>query len=90
VRLLSTPGHTKGHLGVLLRLASGTELLLTGDAAYARRTIDEGLVPTLCQDVHLYRRSLRELQRFVERTPSAHVVCGHDAEGWPDVREHYE
>ena len=30
VRLLSTPGHTRGHMSVLLRLRSGRELLLDG------------------------------------------------------------
>jgi N-acyl homoserine lactone hydrolase len=90
VRLLSTPGHTKGHMSVLLRLRSGRELLVAGDAAYARRSIDEQLVPTLVTDVHRYVRSLREIRRYLELTPSAHVVCGHDAEGWPDVRERYE
>jgi N-acyl homoserine lactone hydrolase len=89
VRLLSTPGHTKGHVSVLLRLRSGRELLLTGDAAYARRSIDEELVPVFCDDVHNYLRSLREIRRYVELTPSALVVCGHDAEGWPQVRAQY-
>jgi N-acyl homoserine lactone hydrolase len=90
VRLLSTPGHSAGHMSVLLRLASGGELLLTGDAAYARRTVDESLVPTYCHDVHLYRRSLREIQRFLESSPGAEVVFGHDAEAWPSVRERYD
>ncbi|MEA2360271.1 MAG: N-acyl homoserine lactone hydrolase [Solirubrobacteraceae bacterium] len=90
VRLLSTPGHTKGHLSVLLRLASGGELLLTGDAAYARRTIDERLVPTLCDDVHRYRRSLGEIRRYVDLTPGASVVCGHDAESWPALPERFD
>jgi N-acyl homoserine lactone hydrolase len=90
VRLLSTPGHTKGHMSVLLRLRSGRELLLTGDAAYSRRTIDEELVPPLCDDVHRYMRSLREIRRYLELTPSALVVCGHDAEGWAQVRERYD
>jgi N-acyl homoserine lactone hydrolase len=90
VRLLSTPGHTPGHMSVLLRLASGRELLLTGDAAYARRSIDEELVPLFAADEHLYRRSLREIRRYVGQTPSADVVCGHDAERWPQVRERYD
>jgi N-acyl homoserine lactone hydrolase len=89
IRLLSTPGHSKGHMSVLVRLESGRELLLTADAAYARRTIDEELVPVLVDDVHRYRRSLREIRRYLEQTPSAEVICGHDAEGWPDVRERY-
>jgi N-acyl homoserine lactone hydrolase len=89
IHLLSTPGHSKGHLSVLLRLESGRELLLTADAAFARRTIDEELVPVLVDDVHRYRRSLREIRRYVEQTPSAEVICGHDAEGWPEVRDRY-
>ena len=58
-------------MSVLLRLESGRELLLTADAAYARRTIEEELVPVLVDDVHRYRRSLREIRRYLERTPSA-------------------
>jgi glyoxylase-like metal-dependent hydrolase (beta-lactamase superfamily II) len=90
VRLLSTPGHTKGHLSVLLRLRSGRELLLAADAAYSRRTIDEELLPTFCDDPHRYMRSLREIRRYLELTPSALVICGHDPDSWPQVRERYD
>ena len=89
VRLLSTPGHTRGHMSVLLRLRSGRELLLTGDAAYARTTIEQELVPLFCDDVHRYLRSLREIRRYLEQTPSALVVCGHDPESWPQVPERF-
>jgi N-acyl homoserine lactone hydrolase len=89
VRLLSTPGHTPGHMSVLLRLESGRELLLTADAAYARRTIDEELVPVFVDDVHRYRRSLREIRRYVEQTPGAEVLCGHDHERWPEIQDTY-
>jgi glyoxylase-like metal-dependent hydrolase (beta-lactamase superfamily II) len=90
VRLLSTPGHSKGHMSVLLRLQSDRELLLTADAAYARRTIDEELVPVFVDDIHRYRRSLREIRRYVEQTPGAEVICGHDPDRWPEVRETYQ
>jgi N-acyl homoserine lactone hydrolase len=89
IRLLSTPGHSRGHMSVLLRLESGRELLLTADAAYSRRTIDEDLLPVFVDDVHRYRRSLREIRRYVEQTPDAEVICGHDPERWPGVRETY-
>src|ERR671937_733109 len=87
VRLLSTPGHTKGHMSVLLRLRSGRELLLAADAAYSRRTIAEELLPTFCEDPHRYMRSLREIRRYLELTPSALVICGHDPDSWPQVRD---
>lgn len=85
VRLLHTPGHTRGHQSVLLRLAGGGELLLTGDAAYARRSIDERLVPIFCVDEHLYRRSLGELRAHLAEHPQTLAICGHDAELWPSL-----
>ena len=89
VRLVSTPGHSAGHLSVLLRLGGDRELLLTADAAYARRTIAEDLVPVFMDDEHRYRRSLAEIRRYLEQFPDTEVVCGHDAEGWPAVRDVY-
>jgi N-acyl homoserine lactone hydrolase len=89
VRLLSTPGHTLGHQSVLVRLRQ-RDALLCGDAAYLRRTIDEDARPLLRADEHLFRRSLREIRRFVEREPDAVVIPGHDADTWPALEEVYE
>jgi glyoxylase-like metal-dependent hydrolase (beta-lactamase superfamily II) len=77
-------------MSVLLRLRSGRELLVAADAAYSRRTIDEELLPTFCEDPHRYMRSLREIRRYLELTPSALVICGHDPDSWPQVRERYD
>jgi N-acyl homoserine lactone hydrolase len=89
IRLLFTPGHTFGHQSLLLRLGGG-DLLLTGDAAYSRRTIDETLVPVFCEDVRAHLESLAEVQRYVAANPATPVVTGHDPETWPDVQELYE
>ena len=65
-------------------------------AAHRRRRVLAGdhrrseLVPLFCDDVHRYLRSLREIRRYLELTPSALVVCGHDPESWPQVLERYE
>jgi N-acyl homoserine lactone hydrolase len=82
VRLLSTPGHTAGHRSVLLRLDGGRELLLTGDAAYARKTIDDNLLPLLTWDDEAYKTSLVRLRAWVAAHPCAPVIPGHDAETW--------
>ena len=91
VRLVSTPGHSLGHQSVVLRLR-GRDALLTGDAAYMQRTIDEDedVDPLVIADDHLYRRSLTEIKRFVQREPEALVICGHDAETWPTLDSVYE
>jgi N-acyl homoserine lactone hydrolase len=90
IRLLSTPGHSAGHRSVVLRLAGGGELLLTGDAAYARRTIDEGLLPLLAWDDDAYKTSLRRVQHWVAAHPGAPVIPGHDPETWATLAPVYE
>src|SRR5919198_4910364 len=81
VRLVSTPGHTPGHLSVVLRL-SGREALVAGDAIYTMRTLTDSAVPHVMADEHVFRRSLRELQLYVEQTPGALVIPGHDMSAW--------
>jgi N-acyl homoserine lactone hydrolase len=88
VRLLWTPGHSAGHMSVLLRLEGG-EALLTADAAYARRTIEESLIPAVVDDEHLYRRSLKEIQRYLEPRPDTVVIPGHDPDAWATLDEAY-
>jgi glyoxylase-like metal-dependent hydrolase (beta-lactamase superfamily II) len=79
VRLLHTPGHTPGHLSLLLRLESGGQLLLTADAAYAQRTLDERLLSLFLADDEAYMASL---DRLIALSRDAdHVVCGHDPDG---------
>lgn len=89
IRLVSTPGHTDGHMSVLLRTAGG-ELLLTGDAAYARKTIDQRLVPLyLTGSRREYEHSLDQLIGYVEANPDAVVICGHDPWSWPTLEPVY-
>jgi N-acyl homoserine lactone hydrolase len=84
VRLLSTPGHSAGHLSVLLRLAQ-REVLLCGDAIYTLESLTRDWRPLVCADVHLYRRSRDEIRRFAEQTPTALVLPGHDATVWAEL-----
>ena len=89
VRLVSTRGHTRGHQSVLLALRDG-ELLLTADAAYTRRAIDEDLVPIFVfGDADDYRESLGRIREFARAHPDAVVIPGHDAQLWPQLDSIY-
>lgn len=77
VRLISTPGHTAGHMSVVLRLRDH-EALLCGDAAYTEAAIEDDVLPYVVEDEHRYLRSLREIQLYLEQTPDALVVPGHE------------
>lgn len=89
IRLVSTPGHTRGHQSVVLR-TEHREILLTGDAAYTHRALGGETMPMITADEHLYRRSLREIKQYLGQTPDALVIPGHDAGFWPTVEPLYE
>lgn len=89
IRLVFTPGHTHGHMSVILRLR-GREALLAGDAIYTKRTLRDGVLPWFVEDEHLFRRSLKEIQLYSETHPDALVVPGHDMEFWETLEPVYE
>ena len=89
IRLVFTPGHTLGHLAVVLRLRD-REALVAGDAIYTRRTLRDGVLPAHAEDMHLFRRSLKELQLYDDTHPDAVIVPGHDMEVWRGLQAVYE
>ncbi|HLM09398.1 MAG TPA: N-acyl homoserine lactonase family protein [Thermoleophilaceae bacterium] len=88
VRCVYTPGHTLGHMSVVLRTAA-REVLVVGDALYMRATLDASHLPYRTADEHLFRRSLREIQQYVRETPDALVIPSHDWEIWSGLEESY-
>lgn len=86
VRLLSTPGHTPGHLSVLLRAAGGRDVLLAGDAVYTLESLRGERLPLFTAGDERYLRSLRELKAFADTHPDAVVVPSHDPEAWRRLR----
>src|SRR5918999_919930 len=79
LRVVYTPGHTLGHMSVVMRTARG-EVLVAGDAMYLRRTLADTHLPYRTEDEHLFRRSLREIRRYADETPGALIIPGHDWE----------
>jgi N-acyl homoserine lactone hydrolase len=84
VRCVHTPGHTAGHLSVVVRLRD-REALLAGDAIYTMRTLRESRLPSRCEDWHHFRRSLREIQLYARQTPDALIVPTHDSAVWESL-----
>jgi N-acyl homoserine lactone hydrolase len=86
IRLISTPGHTAGHLSMLLRLTHGHQVLAIGDAAYTLRSVREQVLPMVTDDDDAAMRSLREIAAFAEREPRAILVPTHDPSAWHELR----
>jgi N-acyl homoserine lactone hydrolase len=89
IRAVYTPGHTHGHMSVVLRLARGREALVAGDAIYTRHALETGQLPFRIEDEHFYNRSLKEIQLYVQTKPDALVIPGHDMAEWNKLKNEY-
>ncbi len=88
VMLLDTPGHSAGHLSIVVRLRE-REALIAGDAIYTMATLREGRRPWRSQDRKAFERSLRALQAYDSEHPDALIVPGHDMDQWQGLDERY-
>ena len=77
-----TPGHTPGHQSLRVRLAGG-DAVLTGDACYLRRTLEELHLPSVVYDAAQMLHSLERLRAL--RDAGARIFYGHDPEFWATV-----
>ena len=89
IRLAYTPGHTLGHMSLVVRLRDG-EMLIAADSIYTMRTLRESVMPYGAHDEHEFRRSLREVQMYAKQTPGAVIVPGHDLEAFRALKPVYE
>jgi glyoxylase-like metal-dependent hydrolase (beta-lactamase superfamily II) len=85
VRLILTPGHTRGLMAMLVELRDSGAFLFTNDTCFVKENYRDGRTPGwLVRDMYAWRQSLRRLKQL-EQTHDAHVLFGHD----PDVYDEY-
>jgi glyoxylase-like metal-dependent hydrolase (beta-lactamase superfamily II) len=77
-----TYGHTPGHQSLRVELESGP-VILTADACYLRRTLEQLHLPGVVHDQAAMLASLRELRRL--QSAGARIFYGHDPEFWRGV-----
>ena len=77
VRAVETPGHTAGHMSLLIELPQGAPILLCGDAADLVENLAEEVAPGLCwrDDETMALASIRRLKALAAET---------GAELWPN------
>jgi len=79
---LPTYGHTPGHQSLRVRLDHAT-VVLTADACYLRRTLEEMHLPPVVDDPAAMRRALELLRAL--RDDGAQLIYGHDPAAWTTV-----
>jgi N-acyl homoserine lactone hydrolase len=77
VRAIETPGHTAGHMSMLVTLPKGAPILLAGDAADLRENLEKEIAPGLCyrDDEAMAVESIKKLKNLALET---------GAELWPN------
>lgn len=79
VSAIETPGHTAGHMSMMIELPKGKPIILAGDAADLQENIDQEIAPGLCwhdrEDLAL--QSIRKLKQLATET-GARLWPNHD------------
>jgi N-acyl homoserine lactone hydrolase len=89
VFVVQTPGHTPGHISILLNAAEGP-IFLTFDAAHRKPNIDQDLPPI--GDYQTALDSVSRIKEMTKRFPKMRVIYGHDPDQFHDlnlVPNHY-
>jgi glyoxylase-like metal-dependent hydrolase (beta-lactamase superfamily II) len=86
IRLLETPGHSAGHMSILLSLEQTGAVLLTADAADNRAQWQGRMEPRALVSRDDAMHSI-ELLRRVAAEHDALIVHGHDPKNWAAVSE---
>ena len=89
VTLLDTPGHSAGHVAILLRLRE-REALIAGDAIYTLATLREGKRPWRSESSTDFEESVRALGAYDREHPDALIIPGHDIDHWETLAARYE
>ena len=84
IRLLETPGHSAGHMSILLSLEQTGAVLLTADAADNRAQWQGRMEPRALASREDAMQSI-ELLRRVAAEHDALIVHGHDPKNWAAV-----
>ncbi len=93
VRAIESPGHTAGHMSMLIELPKGAPILLAGDAADLTENLEKEIAPGLCwhdrEDLAL--ASIRKLKELATHS-GAEIWPNHDLAFFRSRRpfpEHY-
>lgn len=69
IRLVPTPGHTLGHLSVVVDMGDHY-VLLAGDASYTEESMLKGVVDGVAVDADLHNDSTRRMRVLCQRKPT--------------------
>lgn len=83
VFVIRTPGHSPGHVSVMLNAAKGP-ILMTFDAAHREDNLKQEIPPI--GDYELAMDTLQRLHKTLDRFPDMRVIYSHDPDQFPTLK----
>ena len=83
LHVFETPGHTAGHVSIMVELAGRRPMLFTGDAVYTRQSIEKTIIAGFHLDPTASVASMRRLAALAEEH-DAELFYSHDADSYRD------
>ena len=77
IQLISTPGHTPGHMSLLVRLKETGPIILAADVAHYAFNLEQHLVPSMNSSQEESLRSMERIQRIAAEE-GATIWLNHD------------
>jgi glyoxylase-like metal-dependent hydrolase (beta-lactamase superfamily II) len=84
VKLVSTPGHTAGHMSVLLATAPEPTLVVA-DAVYTLAALEGPRPPFRNADERAWHASVAQLNEFTRGEPGARLIPTHEPDAWVNL-----
>ena len=86
VSAISSPGHTAGHMSLIIEMPTGTPIILAGDAADLTENITDEIAPGNCwqDNTELAIKSIRKLKALAA-TENATLWPTHDIAFWQKI-----
>lgn len=78
VIIVPTPGHTDGHVSVIVR-DDDISYFITGDAVYSEQSLKNGIIDSMTIDPEMSMKTLKKIQEFSLSEPTV-VLPSHDSD----------
>lgn len=81
IQIYPTPGHTPGHLSVLINLKDSAPMLLTSDCCYTEENLYDNIPPGLVWNAEDSIKTINWIKKL-QNEKNVEVVTGHDPNAW--------
>lgn len=85
LEIYPTPGHTPGHLSLLINLPNSKSLFLTSDSCHTDENLYDNITPDLVWDIESSARILNWIRKL--QSKNIEIVTGHDPNTWKKFKK---